>query len=72
MFRGKRLGLALWGTEPAAALAGHAALAESMGFDSVWVGTVGNGRIDGTWTTNELVTGQPTRGSWTAVRESGR
>jgi hypothetical protein len=42
------------------------------GFDSVWEGTVGNGRIDGTWTTNELVTGQPTRGSWTAVRESGR
>jgi hypothetical protein len=42
------------------------------GFDSVWEGTVGNGRIDGTWTTNELVTGQPTRGNWTAVRESGR
>jgi hypothetical protein len=42
------------------------------GFDSVWEGTVAGGRIDGTWTTNELVTGQPTRGSWTAVRESGR
>lgn len=42
------------------------------GFDSVWEGTVANGRIDGTWTTNELVTGQPTRGSWTAVREGGR
>ena len=37
MFRGKQLGLALWGTEPAAALARHAALAESIGFDSVWV-----------------------------------
>ncbi|MGE0224203.1 MAG: LLM class flavin-dependent oxidoreductase [Acetobacteraceae bacterium] len=27
----------MWGTEPAAALADHAALAESIGFDSVWV-----------------------------------
>jgi 5,10-methylenetetrahydromethanopterin reductase len=35
--RGKKLGLALWGTEPVAALARHAALAESIGFDSVWV-----------------------------------
>ena len=42
------------------------------GFDSVWEGAVGNNHIDGTWTTNELVTGQPNRGSWTAVRESGR
>jgi hypothetical protein len=42
------------------------------GFDSVWEGTVSAGRIDGIWTTNELVTGQPTRGSWTAVRESGQ
>jgi hypothetical protein len=42
------------------------------GFDSTWEGTVGNNRIDGTWNTNELVTGQPNRGSWTAVRESGR
>ena len=32
-----KLGLALWGTEPAATLARHAALAESIGFDSVWV-----------------------------------
>ena len=32
-----RLGLALWGTEPVAVLARHAALAESIGFDSVWV-----------------------------------
>ncbi len=37
MIRGKQLGLALWGTEPATALARHAALAESIGFDSVWV-----------------------------------
>jgi 5,10-methylenetetrahydromethanopterin reductase len=36
-FRGKRLGLALWGTEPVAVMAGHAALAERIGFDSVWV-----------------------------------
>jgi len=42
------------------------------GFDSTWEGTVGNNRIDGTWNTNELVTGQPNRGNWTAVRESGR
>ena len=32
-----RLGLALWGTEPAARLAAHARLAEELGFDSVWV-----------------------------------
>jgi 5,10-methylenetetrahydromethanopterin reductase len=37
LVRGKRLGLALWGTEPASVLAQHAALAESIGFDSVWV-----------------------------------
>lgn len=41
------------------------------GFDSVWEGAVAGGRISGTWTTNELVTGQPNRGSWTAVREGG-
>ena len=37
MFRGKPLGLTLWGTEPVAAMAKHAALAERIGFDSVWV-----------------------------------
>lgn len=37
MIRGKRLGLALWGTEPVADLARHAVLAEAIGFDSVWV-----------------------------------
>jgi 5,10-methylenetetrahydromethanopterin reductase len=31
------LGLALWGTEPAARLAAHARLAEELDFDSVWV-----------------------------------
>jgi hypothetical protein len=41
------------------------------GTDSVWLGTVANGRITGTWMSNELVTGQPNRGDWTAVREGG-
>ncbi|HEX4965232.1 MAG TPA: hypothetical protein VF173_30765 [Thermoanaerobaculia bacterium] len=40
------------------------------GFDSIWEGTVADGRIAGTWTSNELVTGGPNRGDWTAVRES--
>jgi len=39
------------------------------GFDSVWQGTAANGRMAGTWMANELVTGQPNRGDWTAVRE---
>jgi hypothetical protein len=39
------------------------------GTDSVWTGTLANGRITGTWMSNELVTGQPNRGDWTAVRE---
>ena len=39
------------------------------GFDSVWEATAGIGRLAGTWMSNELVTGQPNRGSWTAVRE---
>jgi hypothetical protein len=39
------------------------------GFDSVWEGTAAGGRMAGTWMSNELVTGQPNRGSWTAVRE---
>jgi len=37
LFRGKRLGLALWATEPAATMAEHALLAEKIGFDTVWV-----------------------------------
>lgn len=32
-----KLGLALWGTEPAMKLASHARLAEELGFDSIWV-----------------------------------
>jgi hypothetical protein len=39
------------------------------GTDSVWTGTLANGRITGTWMSNELASGQPTRGDWTAVRE---
>jgi hypothetical protein len=42
------------------------------GFDSVWEGTVAADRIAGTWMSNELVTGQPNRGDWTAVRESAQ
>jgi hypothetical protein len=42
------------------------------GFDSTWDGAVSNGRITGIWTANELVTGQPNRGQWNAVRESGQ
>jgi hypothetical protein len=42
------------------------------GFDSTWEGVVANGTITGIWTGNELVTGQPNRGQWTAVRESGQ
>ena len=44
----------------------------TTGFDSVWQGTVGTDRIAGTWMTNELATGQPNRGDWTAVREGGQ
>ena len=40
------------------------------GFDSVWEGIVGQDQISGAWQSNELVTGQPTRGDWTAIRES--
>lgn len=43
----------------------------SGGFDSAWEGTVAGGQIAGTWMSNELVTGQPNRGGWTAVREGG-
>lgn len=42
------------------------------GTDSVWLGTVANGHITGTWTANELASGQPTQGNWTAVREGGQ
>ncbi len=42
------------------------------GTDSVWLGTVANGRITGRWTANELASGQPAQGDWTAVREGGQ
>jgi len=42
------------------------------GFDSVWEAAAGSGRLVGTWMANELVTGQPNRGTWTAVREGER
>ncbi len=44
----------------------------TTGFDSVWEGAVGTDRITGTWMTNQLATGQPNRGDWTAVREGGQ
>jgi 5,10-methylenetetrahydromethanopterin reductase len=36
-FRNKRLGLTMWGTEPVGAMVRHAAMAERIGFDSVWL-----------------------------------
>ena len=42
------------------------------GFDSVWEATAAGGRMAGTWMSNELVTGQPTRGDWTAAREGAQ
>jgi hypothetical protein len=42
------------------------------GTDGVWLGTVANGHITGTWTANELASGQPAQGDWTAVREGGQ
>lgn len=41
------------------------------GFDSVFVGNVGAGRINGIWLLNDMVTGSPARGDWTATRENG-
>ena len=41
------------------------------GFDSTWEGTVDNGRITGSWMANELASGSPSRGDWTAVRGNG-
>ena len=41
------------------------------GFDSVFVGNVGAGRINGIWLLNEMATGSPARGDWTATRENG-
>ncbi len=41
------------------------------GFDSVFLGTVdpATGRLSGTWSANDLASGQPARGDWSAVRE---
>jgi hypothetical protein len=44
---------------------------QQRGFDSVFVGTVGAGQISGTWLLNDLATGGPSRGDWTAIRENG-
>lgn len=44
---------------------------QRRGFDSVFVGTVGTGQINGIWLLNDLVTGGPSRGDWTATRENG-
>lgn len=40
------------------------------GFDSIFLGTFdpATGRIAGSWTANELASGQPSRGDWSAVR----
>jgi hypothetical protein len=41
------------------------------GADSVFLGSVdpATGRLSGTWTANDLASGQPARGDWSAVRE---
>lgn len=41
------------------------------GFDSVFLGTVdpATGRLSGTWSANDLASGQPARGDWSATRE---
>jgi hypothetical protein len=41
------------------------------GFDSVFLGSVdpATGRLSGTWTANDLASGQPARGDWSAARE---
>jgi hypothetical protein len=44
---------------------------ERRGFDSTFVGAVGVGQIRGIWLLNELATGGPSRGDWTATRENG-
>jgi hypothetical protein len=40
------------------------------GFDSVFLGTVdpATGRLNGTWSANDLASGQPARGDWSANR----
>jgi hypothetical protein len=41
------------------------------GFDSIYLGTVdpATGRLSGSWTANDLASGQPARGDWSATRE---
>jgi hypothetical protein len=41
------------------------------GFDSVFQGSVdpATGRLSGTWSANDLASGQPARGDWSATRE---
>ena len=43
------------------------------GFDSTLVGLVdtAGGRISGTWQANEVGSGEPAAGQWTAVRLAG-
>ncbi|MFL5512579.1 MAG: hypothetical protein ACJ8CN_09145 [Gemmatimonadales bacterium] len=42
----------------------------SRGFDSVYLGAVdpATGRLGGTWTAQDLASGQPAQGNWSAVR----
>ncbi|HWM91914.1 MAG TPA: hypothetical protein VN493_14200 [Thermoanaerobaculia bacterium] len=42
----------------------------TRGFDSVYLGSVdpATGRLSGVWTANDLASGQPARGDWTATR----
>lgn len=42
----------------------------TRGFDSVYLGTVdpATGRLSGTWTAQDLASGQPAQGDWSAVR----
>lgn len=41
------------------------------GFDSTFLGSVdpATGRLSGTWTANDLASGQPARGDWSATRD---
>jgi hypothetical protein len=42
----------------------------TRGFDATFTGTVRDGRVSGIWTANELASGEPAQGAWTAIRES--
>jgi hypothetical protein len=45
----------------------------SRGFDSVFLGTVdpATGLLSGTWTAQDLASGQPAQGTWSAARGAG-